>query len=96
MCGSRRSKVFIDRTQLKWPIHAHAVDVRLFTAVAKTKFALCASGKTMARAEHDAGQVRGGPNSILSLTTASMNFTQYGASDMRFTKNVRPALPHER
>lgn len=39
--------------------------------------------------EHDADEVRGGPNSSLSLTQARDHFHVSGASDPRFTGSVR-------
>ncbi|MGB9415594.1 MAG: CPCC family cysteine-rich protein [Acidobacteriaceae bacterium] len=46
--------------------------------------------------EADADVVRGGPNGVLSLSTARANFLACGASDPRFLGHVRPALPIER
>ncbi|CDR07482.1 hypothetical protein GCM10022420_004250 [Streptomyces iranensis] len=46
--------------------------------------------------DHDADEVRGGPNRGLSLTEARRNFHAMGASDERRTQFVRDALPHER
>ena len=43
----------------------------------------------------DADVVRGGPNGELSLSVARANFRSVGASDPRFVKSVRPALPEE-
>ena len=45
--------------------------------------------------DHDADEVRGGPNGLLSLTQARLNFGLYGASDQKFSSKVRPALPDE-
>src|SRR4051794_30348746 len=45
--------------------------------------------------EHDADEVRGGPNGTLSLTKARMNFHEYGAIEERHIKNVRTPLPDE-
>ena len=45
--------------------------------------------------DHDADEVRGGPNGDLSLTEARANFGKYGASDPRFSENVRPPKPEE-
>jgi hypothetical protein len=39
--------------------------------------------------EHDAGQVRGGPNGNLSLTDARRNFALYKTFDPQFATNVR-------
>jgi hypothetical protein len=39
--------------------------------------------------EHDANEVRGGPNYNLSLTQARLNYKEYGASDRRCIPNVR-------
>jgi len=40
--------------------------------------------------DHDADQVRGGPNRDLSLTMARRNFAMYGAADRRYLQHVRP------
>jgi hypothetical protein len=40
---------------------------------------------------HDAEEVRGGPNGILSLSEARQNFAAFGACQERFLKLVRPA-----
>ncbi|WP_315987496.1 CPCC family cysteine-rich protein [Actinomadura sp. HBU206391] len=45
--------------------------------------------------DHDAGEVRGGPNYDLSLTQARRNFAAYGASDRRCLHLVREPYPHE-
>lgn len=45
--------------------------------------------------DHDADQVRGGPNRGLSLTEARDNFRRLGASDERRVAHVRDALPAE-
>jgi len=45
--------------------------------------------------DHDAEQVRGGPNGWLSLTQARLNFAAFGASDQKSAAHVRPALPDE-
>ena len=45
--------------------------------------------------EHDASEVRGGPNQELSLTAARENFKRIGASDERRLKFVRKPLPDE-
>ncbi len=41
--------------------------------------------------DHDADDVRGGPNSLLSLTDARANFEMHGASDLRKIDFARPA-----
>ncbi|WP_433180621.1 CPCC family cysteine-rich protein [Actinoallomurus sp. CA-150999] len=46
--------------------------------------------------EHDADEVRGGPNRGLSLTQARRNFATFGASERRRLPNVRDPLPEER
>ncbi|MBP8533145.1 CPCC family cysteine-rich protein [Streptomyces sp. MK37H] len=46
--------------------------------------------------DHDADEVRGGPNRGLSLTEARRNFHAMGACDERRTQFVRDPLPHER
>jgi len=43
----------------------------------------------------DAEVVRGGPNGDLSLAEARANFRSVGASDPRFVRSVRSALPNE-
>ena len=40
--------------------------------------------------DHDAEEVRGGPNGCLSLAVARVNFKKNGASDPKFLPNVRP------
>ncbi|WP_328860442.1 CPCC family cysteine-rich protein [Streptomyces sp. NBC_00306] len=45
--------------------------------------------------DHDADQVRGGPNGRLSLTEARQNFQAMGACGERCTAFVRESLPHE-
>ena len=45
--------------------------------------------------EHDADDVRGGPNGALSLSRARANFQNLGACEERFIKNVRKPLPDE-
>jgi Cysteine-rich CPCC len=42
--------------------------------------------------DHDADEVRGGPNRALSLTVARANFQAMGACDERCTRFVRPPL----
>ena len=44
---------------------------------------------------HDADEVRGGPNGELSLTQARQNFREFKASDKRFISNVRPPQKNE-
>jgi len=46
--------------------------------------------------DHDADEVRGGPNSDLSLAQARLNFAVFGACEERFTSNVRPPLESEK
>ncbi|WP_435229451.1 CPCC family cysteine-rich protein [Streptomyces sp. Tue6028] len=46
--------------------------------------------------EHDADEVRGGPNGSLSSTAARKIFRTVGACDPRFTQSVRDPLPKER
>lgn len=46
--------------------------------------------------DHDANEVRGGPNGSLSLTQARMNFLSCGASEARFTGGVREPLEDEK
>jgi hypothetical protein len=46
--------------------------------------------------DHDADEVRGGPNGVLSLTQARQNFVRYGASEERFKSSVRPPLEEEK
>ena len=45
--------------------------------------------------EHDADEVRGGPNRELSLAAARENFTRSGASSTYRLKHVRKPLPDE-
>ena len=45
--------------------------------------------------EHDAEQVRGGPNRGLSLAEARRNYARTGAADPRDLKHVRPPNPVE-
>jgi len=46
--------------------------------------------------DHDADEVRGGPNCSLSLTEARLNFSNYGASETRCLPFVRAPLASER
>nr|WP_238547347.1 CPCC family cysteine-rich protein [Actinoplanes friuliensis] len=46
--------------------------------------------------DHDAHEVRGGPNRALSLTQARANFAAFGASDERRRHLVRPPRADER
>jgi hypothetical protein len=45
--------------------------------------------------EHDADEVRGGPNGTLSLMKARDNFAAFRASDRRRCQHVRHPLPSE-
>lgn len=45
--------------------------------------------------DHDAGDVRGGPNRALSLKQARLNFLAFGAYDRKCVRSVRPPLPDE-
>jgi hypothetical protein len=45
--------------------------------------------------DHDADDVRGGPNGVLSLRQARLSFEAIGAIDRKFVSNVRPPLPDE-
>ena len=45
--------------------------------------------------EHDAEEVRGGPNSDLSLRQAQNNYARFGAMEERFREHVRPPNPEE-
>ena len=45
--------------------------------------------------QHDADEVRGGPNGTLSLTEARTNFRNLGACETRFLNDVRRPLPDE-
>ena len=45
--------------------------------------------------DHDADDVRGGPNGVLSLRQARLNFKAFGAIDGKFVSNVRQPLPDE-
>ena len=46
--------------------------------------------------DHDADQVRGGPNGVLSLTEARRNFSRIGAVAEQALPHVRPPTNHER
>jgi Cysteine-rich CPCC len=46
--------------------------------------------------DHDADEVRGGPNSELSLTQARHNYALISACDERFRSNVRPPAEEEK
>lgn len=46
--------------------------------------------------DHDADEVRGGPNSDLSLTQARSNFRKFGASKELYLDNVRPPRDDEK
>jgi hypothetical protein len=39
--------------------------------------------------DHDANEVRGGPNASLSLTEARLNYLRIGASDEKYLPSVR-------
>jgi hypothetical protein len=45
--------------------------------------------------DHDADEVRGGPNGTLSLTQARTNFRMFGACEMHFVSKVRGPLLDE-
>jgi hypothetical protein len=45
--------------------------------------------------DHDANDVRGGPNGTLSLSKARDNFAEFRAADRRFCQKVRQPLPSE-
>jgi hypothetical protein len=45
--------------------------------------------------DHDADEVRGGPNSDLSLTRARQNYREFGASDHGSLAHVRKPTPEE-
>jgi hypothetical protein len=45
--------------------------------------------------DHDANEIRGGPNRALSLTQARRNFVSFGASDERSLAHVRAPLDSE-
>jgi hypothetical protein len=45
--------------------------------------------------DHDAEEVRGGPNRKLSLTEARNNYKTFGASDSISVNSVRKLLPDE-
>ena len=45
--------------------------------------------------DHDANDVRGGPNGVLSLAQARLNFVSCGACDAKFSARVRQPLEDE-
>ncbi|MBI1802632.1 MAG: type II toxin-antitoxin system HicB family antitoxin [Chloroflexi bacterium] len=45
--------------------------------------------------DHDADIVRGGPNGVLSLTQAIINFDEFGACKKEYINHVRPPTPEE-
>ncbi len=45
--------------------------------------------------EHDASEVRGGPNGMLSLQQARANFTEFQACEEQFRGKVRRPRPEE-
>lgn len=45
--------------------------------------------------DHDAEEVRGGPNGTLSLSAARTNYQRHGASEARFASSVRSPRPEE-
>jgi hypothetical protein len=45
--------------------------------------------------DHDADDVRGGPNGVLSLKQARLNYLEFAASDRKLISNVRQPLPDE-
>jgi hypothetical protein len=46
--------------------------------------------------DHDAEEVRGGPNGDLSLAVARKNFRACGASDPKYRDTVRPPTDEEK
>jgi hypothetical protein len=46
--------------------------------------------------DHDAEEVRGGPNADLSLATARLNFRACGASNAKFRDSVRAPTEDEK
>jgi len=46
--------------------------------------------------DHDADEVRGGPNGALSLSQARENFLNFGAWDQNFANKVRRPLEDEK
>jgi hypothetical protein len=54
-----------------------------------------AFGKTMVKHEHDAEDIRGGPNGSLSLRQAQQNFQKFGAMKESFKGKVRKPHPDE-
>lgn len=46
--------------------------------------------------DHDADDVRGGPNGWLSLTAARANYGSIGSSHQAYRHQVREPRPHER
>ena len=46
--------------------------------------------------DHDAEEVRGGPNGDLSLAKARKNFKAFGASERKYCDSVRPPTENER
>jgi len=45
--------------------------------------------------DHDAEEVRGGPNGVFSLSQARQNYRQFGTYDTRFVSSVRKPRPDE-
>ena len=45
--------------------------------------------------DHDADEVRGGPNGVFSLSQARQNYRQFGTYDTRFISSVRKPRPDE-
>jgi hypothetical protein len=45
--------------------------------------------------EHDAEEVRGGPNGSLSLRQAQTNFQKFGAVEERYKSNIRKPYTDE-
>jgi len=45
--------------------------------------------------DHDANEVRGGPNKSLSLAQARINYRTLGAVEKKYLGNVRRPLPDE-
>lgn len=45
--------------------------------------------------DHDADEVRGGPNGALSLAEARRNYADFGACERRCLPHVRPPTPQE-
>jgi hypothetical protein len=70
---------------------------RFKTLCGRAQYEICevCSWEDDGQDDHDASEVRGGPNGSLSLSKARDNFTKFGAADRKALPRVRKPLPSE-